>query len=526
MNINQKHLLVEGLDDFLNELSEFFLGLEGYRLVFIKTQTPHFPADFPFQLPIGKDVDIFVLDQDYDGLIQEVKGIQCPSGISKYIVEKQSNFRVRFERDLRLVLQIDVSKNSEYVSQKFVQGAIQRSKKEGRIAIPDTPDEMVFRVADLLYRPLKKHHHSYILRNYLKLFSINRSELSGPLRMACSLLRIPILGFPLFVFTSPAAIKRLKSYFSKYLFFTERHPTHVLQVELATLFLRQFNDSGFARMDSIVRLLALEESKGLNSVGFSMYDKMQNIRSRGFNDGSIDRFKTLINQMSEKGYDPYSTIIVNRAGGIVDGSHRFASAMYFKEKMVPINRPFKSEIKTKGADFGIDWFQKSGFTSEELSLMNSRVEELVVDLNAFFHAIIWGPARSFKDEIQDFIAQDHKVIEVIELDVTNNLKEFVSEVYACDDIEEWKIQRKTDSFITVDPKVTIVKFFISDPKFRRKAMNGHLISQTVERLKFDIRQRFMSKVDNYIYDNIIHIEDNFDHSMHMETVIQKYLPLG
>ena len=67
--------------------------------------------------------------------------------------------------------------------------------------------------------------------------------------------------------------------------------------------------------------------------------------------------------------------------------------------------------------------------------------------------------------------------------------------------------------------IRIIKIEILEPNFRHKD-NNHLISKVVEELKEEIRTKYKSKVDNYFYDIIIHIGDNYSHTQQSEKLLK------
>lgn len=67
---------------------------------------------------------------------------------------------------------------------------------------------------------------------------------------------------------------------------------------------------------------------------------------------------------------------------------------------------------------------------------------------------------------------------------------------------------------------------IINPSFRKKELNNHNISQTVEKIKAKYRDKYCNKVNNYFYDIIIHIGDNYSHIKEIGKVLDNlYLNL-
>ncbi|MDQ4679420.1 hypothetical protein, partial [Stenotrophomonas maltophilia group sp. RNC7] len=72
-----------------------------------------------------------------------------------------------------------------------------------------------------------------------------------------------------------------------------------------------------------------------------------------------------------------------------------------------------------------------------------------------------------------------------------------------------------------DKNIRILTLDIGDPKFRAKAKNSKPISIKVEAIKKKYREKYSKKIENYFYDIIMHIGDNYEHSAHMIKIMQK-----
>ncbi len=135
----------------------------------------------------------------------------------------------------------------------------------------------------------------------------------------------------------------------------------------------QFQDKNprYYRYDVIVRYLAIEELHGKkNHFGYSLYKKM--IKARDKMDYPKKRVTFLIKNMVLKGFDSHFPIPVNRLKEIVDGGHRLAFAFYLGIEKVPIiSHGFNEKVW-----FGLDWFEKNGFSKKEIDLIKLKKEEI------------------------------------------------------------------------------------------------------------------------------------------------------
>ena len=291
----------------------------------------------------------------------------------------------------------------------------------------------------------------------------------------------------------------------------------------------QYKKNKFNRYDIIVRYLAIEEFYGKNNIGFNLYKKMQ--EKRGYlkridhkdNKDSLEKFKELIKNIKTKGFDINSLVPVDRNQQLYDGSHRLACALYFNQNLIPL-KIGKFEFNT---DYSLDWFRKKGFSENEIQLIEAKKREIFYKKGIYFQVILWPPVQKYFNEIENDIKEKYEVLDSYEMNFYNEniFKEFVFGVYESDDIEKWKIEKKLTGFKEYDLKVKIIEIEIPNPKFRRKGLNNHDISTKVEQIKKEYRNKYKEKVDNYFYDIIMHIGDNFEHTREIDKVIKKFKKL-
>lgn len=146
-----------------------------------------------------------------------------------------------------------------------------------------------------------------------------------------------------------------------------------ITIETDALFWSLHVDGLFQRYDSIVRLLAIEDYYNGNAHGFDMYKKMQCRRLNIDNaENYYIKFIALIKSYQTDGYNNKSEIVLDRNLTIIDGSHRFAMALYneiplISAKVYPISQ---------NVSYGIDWFEKNGFVNKECMLLQNKYSEI------------------------------------------------------------------------------------------------------------------------------------------------------
>jgi len=269
-------------------------------------------------------------------------------------------------------------------------------------------------------------------------------------------------------------------------------------------------------MDIIVRYLAIEEYYGENNCGYELFSKMQKMRRQ--KEHTLERFKQLIQSIAKNRFIDKSQITVNENLHLLDGSHRIACALYFNIKKIPINIEFNQRTNP----YSLKWFQDNGFSESEIEIIDKKFDEILTDLALYFVVILWPPVQEYFDEITLELGKDYQIIASKDYCFEKELEfeAFVKGVYAIDDIAAWKIQKKLEYMNNYNKKIRLISILISNPAFRKKA-NGKSISRQVEKIKKEYRNKYSGKIDNYFYDIIMHIGDNYAHTEHMLQVADK-----
>jgi len=146
-------------------------------------------------------------------------------------------------------------------------------------------------------------------------------------------------------------------------------------------------------------------------------------------------------------------------------------------------------------------------------------------MNYNFSGFIWSPAIEFVNEILEYINNKYPVLHFYTYEFTdiNLYKISILDIYTTDDIDPEKVKNiKLKAMLLYPLKYTYFKFHIKEPNFRKKKQTGNDLSQTVEAIKKEIREKYKSKINNYIHDIIIHITDNYEQTDDIEKIMKKY----
>lgn len=296
-----------------------------------------------------------------------------------------------------------------------------------------------------------------------------------------------------------------------------------LYYDLPTLLSRQYRKGSFNRMDIIVRYLFIENFYGKNNYGFELYEKMQKKRVKKSYTSKM--FEWLIKNIENQGNKNDSPIILDQDLHLLDGSHRLACALYFNINSIPI----KIHLSNKPVFYGLNWFRANGFSQRELELINIKKEELFRRFRLFFVVVLWPPIKDYFEELTRDISSKFKIISISDYFFNNDFEfnAVVKGLYACDDIADWKIQKKIEAMNTnIDgKKIRMLCIEIDNPKFRIKRISGKPISTVVEKIKKEYRKKYKKKIENYYYDIILHIGDNYEYSRHMLKIVNKNIDI-
>ncbi len=312
-------------------------------------------------------------------------------------------------------------------------------------------------------------------------------------------------------------LNKIKSIYKKYY---DKKTTKVSELSVADLYFIHTHNGEFLRFDTIVRYITIERYLNNHKNPFDLYSKMQNLRKGdGYSDYSIEKFKQLLDSYIKFGYNNNSKILLDKNLNLVDGSHRFALGLYFNTKTIVaqiLNR-------VQFVEYSLDWFILNNFTKDEIELLKEKEKEIRNRIlnNNTFSCVIWSPAIKYKTQILNDLSYYGKIISVKEYSYRQTeYNNIVRAIYAIDDIEKWKIEKKIEHMQYFSSNLVAVDIMITNPDLRQKKLNGMPLSRLGERLKKIIRSKYKNQIENYYYDIIMHIGDNFYQSNYMHNVLE------
>ena len=292
----------------------------------------------------------------------------------------------------------------------------------------------------------------------------------------------------------------------------------ITELPVNEIIMQQNLSSGYNRMDIFVRYLAIENEYGRNNYGWELYQKMQDLRE--VKRESINRFKQLIHSYEEKGYSCDSCITLDKRLRLIDGSHRLALALYYKQKTITC----KVLSDSKDVDYSIGWFISKDFSNQELNIIIAKKNQLIDVCVGFISLILWPPCSSYYDDISHRISLMADIVHSEDIVFPNESKvfeRFVSAVYSIDDIETWKVRKKLEHLPDqgMQSKIRYMELRFDHPKYRLKSKTNQSILTQGEKIKKAIRNLYSNKIDNYYYDIICHSADNTIHSDYIHNLV-------
>lgn len=137
-------------------LKQYFYLIQNINYGLTKIDVPYMSNNFPEDYPIGKDLDIFVSNEDYDNLIELTKIYfkQYEKEFKILEIKNKNNYRLRLEEKKKLHYQIDITKEFDNILNN-------KEKKENFFKL-SLENEKKIRLIEIKKNPKKKHHIDWL----------------------------------------------------------------------------------------------------------------------------------------------------------------------------------------------------------------------------------------------------------------------------------------------------------------------------------------------------------------------------
>lgn len=238
----------------------------------------------------------------------------------------------------------------------------------------------------------------------------------------------------------------------------------------------------------------------------------------------INTFSNLIKSFEQEGFKEEYPIHVNRFLELMDGSHRFSLALYNKTRKIPVI--LSNDMYDCRFYYGIKWFEENGFTSNEIDTIISKYEKIKESFVKHYIGIIWSPAMQYSDKILNKIRKDFNIYECenIEFTCSDELEKFIRDIYKFDIISEEKIDKKIQVIKSFKPIITIFKFDTYVMNYIKRVVEDKLVPvpMNINKMKEEIRKEISSKIKDYYYDVVIHMNDGEKDFFNINEVVNIY----
>ncbi len=140
--------------------------------------------------------------------------------------------------------------------------------------------------------------------------------------------------------------------------------------------------------------------------------------------------------------------------------------------------------------------------------------------------IIWNCAYEYSNQIIKDINDKTSVIGSISIDLGNKYIDFVKDIYASEQMEEWKIEKKINYMLLNENRnITIIFFEFDNSEIEYHPFKKKNVFSKLENCKTFIREKYKPYVENYTFDIIFHATDNITELKNCFNVIISYIDL-
>ncbi len=139
--------------------------------------------------------------------------------------------------------------------------------------------------------------------------------------------------------------------------------------------------------------------------------------------------------------------------------------------------------------------------------------------------ILWSSMADFEEQALLDLKEKAGVEKIIRLDLNDLYEDFVRDIYAQDDIAEWKVDKKIETMNVCNSakNVTVVLLEVPTTTTYYHPFKKRSVYQEMEDLKISIRKKYSKMVSLYFFDNVFHMTDDEDEYKNDLIVVNNYL---
>lgn len=124
--------------------------------------------------------------------------------------------------------------------------------------------------------------------------------------------------------------------------------------------------------------------------------------------------------------------------------------------------------------------------------------------------ILWNSVQEYKDMAIADIQKYGSLIGTFDMSLEENYEQFVRDIYAQDEIADWKVDKKVETMFNSSDIRTVTIFFIEVDLTDQFYHGGKkkLVYTNLENLKTGIRDKYGKMIKDYFFDNVFHMTDD------------------
>jgi len=278
--------------------------------------------------------------------------------------------------------------------------------------------------------------------------------------------------------------------------FKNHHSFFQVKLPISVILSNYINEDGFCGWDIFLEYLL--ESRETN----------------GIDDKEIK--KKIIENINIK-EDHHHPITISKNGLILKGSSTFINKIIDGNYMIEIEIENTSVDKSKNKNK----INKINLTDDQEKLLKNKAIDFFEKTGLIFYSIMWPPAQDIFEDIEKYIKKRVKVISSKQYDLTHNFSRIVHDLYVKDArAKDWKIEKKINTMLKEKKVLNVSKIWLPEPDYRYMTKKSHF-SKITRDLKNDVRKEFHNRIDDYEWDNLIHMTETYKHNYQTYKVLEK-----
>ncbi|KKN09483.1 hypothetical protein LCGC14_1046240 [marine sediment metagenome] len=147
-------------------------------------------------------------------------------------------------------------------------------------------------------------------------------------------------------------------------------------------------------------------------------------------------------------------------------------------------------------------------------------------MDDIFFATLWPPAKKYFEAIRKDVEEHYTVKQQDFYKLgKREFKRFMFKMYKPDKTPQSRINKKYRAMSKHGQNISILHIVVPDPTMqphKKTRLKGTFYCLEMKRLKRKIRSVWAPKIKGYVYDIVMHINDNEKHNIRTLRLLKKY----